>query len=67
MAAPMRSTTARCRRCCPRWSASPRRGTSGPARERWSLERLRENDEHGTMLGIGVALLLLALRPLLSP
>jgi protein-S-isoprenylcysteine O-methyltransferase Ste14 len=38
-----------------------------PARERWSLARLRENDEHGTMLGIGVALLLLALRPLLSP
>ncbi|HEY8153798.1 MAG TPA: isoprenylcysteine carboxylmethyltransferase family protein [Myxococcota bacterium] len=39
----------------------------GPARERWSFERLRENDEHGTMLGIGVALLLLALRPLLPP
>lgn len=39
----------------------------GPIRERWSLERLRENDEHGTMLGIGVALILLALRPLLPP
>ena len=38
---------------------------SAPARERWSIERLRENDEHGTLLGIGVALLLLALRPLL--
>jgi len=38
-----------------------------PARARWSIERLRENDEHGTMLGIGVALLLLALRPLLLP
>jgi protein-S-isoprenylcysteine O-methyltransferase Ste14 len=40
---------------------------SGPRRERWSFDRLRENDEHGTMLGIGVALLLLALRPLLLP
>jgi len=40
---------------------------AGPSRERWSIERLRENDEPGTMLGIGVALLLLALRPLLSP
>jgi protein-S-isoprenylcysteine O-methyltransferase Ste14 len=39
----------------------------GAVRERWSLERLRENDEHGTMLGIGVALILLALRPLLPP
>jgi hypothetical protein len=39
----------------------------GAMRERWSLERLRENDEHGTMLGIGVALILLALRPLLPP
>ena len=38
-----------------------------PARERWSIERLRENDEHGTLLGIGVALVLLALRPLLTP
>jgi protein-S-isoprenylcysteine O-methyltransferase Ste14 len=32
---------------------------------RWSVQRLRDNDETGTMLGIGVALLLLALRPLL--
>lgn len=32
---------------------------------RWSWERLRENDEHGTLLGIGLALVLLALRPLL--
>jgi protein-S-isoprenylcysteine O-methyltransferase Ste14 len=38
----------------------------GASRERWSLARLRENDEHGTLLGIAVALLLLALRPLLS-
>jgi len=34
-------------------------------RERWSAARLRENDEHGTLLGVGVGLLLLALRPLL--
>jgi protein-S-isoprenylcysteine O-methyltransferase Ste14 len=34
---------------------------------RWSARRLRENDETGTLLGIGVALLLLALRPLLLP
>ena len=40
---------------------------TGPSREGWSIERLRENDELGTMLGIVVALLLLALRPLLSP
>jgi protein-S-isoprenylcysteine O-methyltransferase Ste14 len=33
--------------------------------ERWSFERLRENNEDGTMLGIGVTLLLLGLRPLL--
>lgn len=39
---------------------------SGSA-ERWSARRLRENDEHGTLFGIGVALLLLALRPLLPP
>jgi hypothetical protein len=31
----------------------------------WSMQRLRDNDEMGTLLGIGVALLLLALRPLL--
>ena len=37
-----------------------------PTGERWSCERLRENDEHGTLLGIGLALLLLALRPLLA-
>jgi protein-S-isoprenylcysteine O-methyltransferase Ste14 len=36
------------------------------AAEPWSAERLRENDEHGTLLGIGVALVLLALRPLLA-
>lgn len=42
---------------------TPARG-SDPA-ERWSIERLRENNEHGALLGIGVALLLLALRPLL--
>ncbi len=35
--------------------------------ETWSFERLRDNDEHGTLLGIGVGLLLLALRPLLTP
>jgi protein-S-isoprenylcysteine O-methyltransferase Ste14 len=35
--------------------------------ERWSAARLRDNDEHGTLVGIGVALLLLALRPLLAP
>jgi protein-S-isoprenylcysteine O-methyltransferase Ste14 len=35
-------------------------------RERWSAQRLRDNDEHGTLLGIGVGLLLLALRPLLT-
>jgi hypothetical protein len=29
------------------------------------MQRLRDNDEMGTLLGIGVALLLLALRPLL--
>jgi len=40
---------------------------SGTGCERWSLERLRANDEHGTLLGIGVALLLFALRPLLAP
>ncbi len=40
---------------------------SAASRARWSARRLRENDETGTMLGIGVALLLLALRPLLSP
>jgi protein-S-isoprenylcysteine O-methyltransferase Ste14 len=40
---------------------------SASARERWSLERVRGNDEQGTLLGIGVALLLLALRPLLPP
>jgi protein-S-isoprenylcysteine O-methyltransferase Ste14 len=36
------------------------------ASERWSAARMRENDEHGTLLGIGIALLLLALRPLLA-
>jgi protein-S-isoprenylcysteine O-methyltransferase Ste14 len=40
-------------------------GGSTPG-ERWSCERLRENDEHGTLLGIGLALVLLALRPLLA-
>lgn len=40
---------------------------SPASRARWSARRLRENDETGTMLGIGVALLLLALRPLLPP
>jgi protein-S-isoprenylcysteine O-methyltransferase Ste14 len=35
-------------------------------REPWSLERLRDNDEQGTLLGIGIGLLLLALRPLLA-
>jgi protein-S-isoprenylcysteine O-methyltransferase Ste14 len=35
-------------------------------REPWSVERLRDNDEQGTLLGIGVGLLLLALRPLLA-
>jgi len=40
--------------------------TAGSATgERWSFERLCENDEHGTLLGIGLALVLLALRPLL--
>jgi protein-S-isoprenylcysteine O-methyltransferase Ste14 len=38
---------------------------SGAGSQRWSARRLRENDEHGTLLGIAVALLLLALRPLL--
>ena len=38
-----------------------------PVRERWSVERLRENNEDGTMLGIAVTLLLFALRPLLMP
>jgi protein-S-isoprenylcysteine O-methyltransferase Ste14 len=39
----------------------------GSARgERWSAERLLDNDEQGTLLGIGVGLLLLALRPLLA-
>ena len=41
--------------------------TAGSAlSDRWSCERLRENDEHGTLLGIGLALVLLALRPLLA-
>jgi len=44
---------------------SPAGGASLPAR--WSPQRLRDNDEHGTLLGIGVALLLLALRPLFTP
>lgn len=44
---------------------TPARGAA--IRERWSAERLRDNDEHGTLLGIGVGLLLLALRPLLAP
>jgi protein-S-isoprenylcysteine O-methyltransferase Ste14 len=43
----------------------PSGSVASPAR--WSLARLRENDETGTMLGIGVVLLLLALRPLLPP
>jgi protein-S-isoprenylcysteine O-methyltransferase Ste14 len=45
---------------------TPEPGSPG-ARARWSARRLRDNDETGTMLGIGVALLLLALRPLLPP
>jgi protein-S-isoprenylcysteine O-methyltransferase Ste14 len=36
-----------------------------PSREPWSARRLRDNDEDGALLGIGVGLLLLALRPLL--
>jgi hypothetical protein len=36
-------------------------------RERWSLRRVRDNDEEGTLLGVAAALLLLALRPLLPP
>ena len=44
---------------------SPAHGAA-PA-ERWSSQLLRDNDEHGTLLGIGVALLLLALRPLFGP
>jgi protein-S-isoprenylcysteine O-methyltransferase Ste14 len=48
-------------------SLSPFTPSQGAAAsgERWSLQRLRDNDETGTLLGIGVALLLLALRPLL--
>jgi protein-S-isoprenylcysteine O-methyltransferase Ste14 len=37
-----------------------------PTRERWSVRRLRDNNEDGALLGICIALLLLALRPLLS-
>jgi protein-S-isoprenylcysteine O-methyltransferase Ste14 len=44
---------------------SPARGAAPVSR--WSPQRLRDNDEHGTLLGIGVALLLLALRPLFTP
>jgi hypothetical protein len=40
---------------------------AAPVRERWSFERLRANNEDGTMLGIAVTLLLLGLRPLLLP
>lgn len=36
-------------------------------RERWSAERMRDNDEQGTLLGVAVALALLALRPLFAP
>ncbi len=43
---------------------SPAGGSA--TRERWSAQRLRDNDEHGTLLGIGIALVLLALRPLLT-
>jgi protein-S-isoprenylcysteine O-methyltransferase Ste14 len=43
---------------------TPSQGASAPG-ARWSMQRLRDNDEMGTLLGIGVALLLLALRPLL--
>ena len=48
-------------------SLSPFTPSQGAAASgaRWSLQRLRDNDETGTLLGIGVALLLLALRPLL--
>jgi protein-S-isoprenylcysteine O-methyltransferase Ste14 len=47
-------------------SLSPFTPTEGAAASgaRWSIQRLRDNDETGTILGIGVALLLLALRPL---
>lgn len=34
-------------------------------REPWSVQRVRDNDEEGTLLGVVAALLLLALRPLL--
>jgi protein-S-isoprenylcysteine O-methyltransferase Ste14 len=44
---------------------SPAPGVASASR--WSGQRLRDNDEHGTLLGVGVALLLLALRPLFTP
>jgi protein-S-isoprenylcysteine O-methyltransferase Ste14 len=49
-------------------SLSPFTPSQGAAasRARWSVQRLRDNDETGTLLGIAVALLLLALRPLLA-
>jgi len=34
---------------------------------RWSSARFRENDEAGTLVGVGLAFLLLALRPVLVP
>jgi protein-S-isoprenylcysteine O-methyltransferase Ste14 len=37
-----------------------------PSRERWSVQRLRDNNEDGALLGIAVGFLLLALRPLLN-
>jgi protein-S-isoprenylcysteine O-methyltransferase Ste14 len=43
---------------------TPSQGTAASG-VHWSMQRLRDNDETGTLLGVGVALLLLALRPLL--
>jgi protein-S-isoprenylcysteine O-methyltransferase Ste14 len=43
---------------------APEGGT--PSHERWSVRRMRDNNEDGALLAIGIALLLLALRPLLN-
>jgi protein-S-isoprenylcysteine O-methyltransferase Ste14 len=47
------------------WQPPP--GLAAEARRRWSRDCFTANSEHGTLIGIALALLVLALRPALLP
>jgi protein-S-isoprenylcysteine O-methyltransferase Ste14 len=52
----------------PRWSAwRPPAALASDHRSSWSLDRFVGNSEHATLVGVGVGVLLLSLRPVLWP